>query len=627
MKNNVSIAGLLVGLVLLGAVNLLGGAVLGRLRIDVTEEGLYSLSDGTRAILGELDEPIKLEFFFNEGEVEDEQAVIQYARRVEELLGEYVLASDGMLRLERMDPEPFSEAEDRAFRAGVAPVPLPDGSGSVYLGLVGSNTVGDEEVLPFFNPGRETLLEYELTNLVYTLANPERGKVAILTGLPVAGGGFNPMNPQAPGAPPWQIVAQLEKFYEVEVLGLDATEVAADTDVLLVLHPQGISDTARYAIDQHVLRGGRTMVFVDPRCEAAAPPPDPQNPFASMNAEIGSSLPDLFAAWGVELVPESLATDRSLGLEVTVRSQRGAPERTVHVAWLELTGEECFDADEVTTAELGRMLVPTAGVLRKAPGGTAEFTPLLSTTENSAPAPAADFAMFPDYKKLYAEFIPHGEELVIAARVSGDANTAFPGGPPEGAASAEHLTSSVSPIHVVLVSDADLLVDEWWIREQTVGPISLGFSKVSDNGDFVLNTVEQLSGNDDLISIRGRKRPDRRFTVVDEIRERTDQDYVAEQERLESRLSEIERDFQAQQQGKSADELFILTPEQERQREEYRTERSETRKQLRALLHNKDEEIDALGLRLKLANVLGVPLLLAVVAGALGALRIRRRAD
>lgn len=629
MKGITTWGALVVGLVLFVAVNVLSSAALRSQRIDLTENNLYTLSEGSKNIVRNLDDKVYLDFFYSKKQADKAPGIKTYATRVRELLEEYELLSGGKVELTILDPEPFSDAEDQAVQAGLRGVPLSAAGDSLYLGLVGRNTLDGEEVIPFFDPSSERFLEYELTKLVYSLSNPEKKTVGLMSSLPLEGGAPNPMNPMAQPTPPWQIVPQLESYFEVERIETTATEIPEGIDVLMLAHAKELSDETLYAIDQFVLAGGRVVAFVDPNCEADMPPVDPNNPMAAMQADKSSNLDKLFAAWGVRMLESKIAADRGQALQVRTREGRPVP----FVVWLGL-GPEQFAEDDPVISELTSINTAAAGILEPVEGATTEFAPLIQTSDDSMKIEQSRIQFFPQPEDLLTTFIPGGEPLTIAARVSGAVSSAFPeGSPSAGAEAAEdgttegHLNESVAPINVVLVADADLLQDRFWIQEMNLGGmISLGYQKTADNGDFVFNTIENLCGNNDLISVRAGSNFARPFTRVEELQRLAQEKYLLESKTLEQKLQATEAKLAELQRQKGGDgNQLILSEEQRAELEKFREEKLETRKQLRAVQHNLNKDIEGLGTTLKLANILGTPLLFTLIVLGVWRARTRRK--
>jgi len=624
MKGIFTYGALGVGLVLFIAINVLSSATLRSQRIDLTADKLYTLSDGSKNIVRNLNDKVYLDFFYSKKQADQVPTIKGYATRVSELLEEYALLSGGKVQLNVLNPEPFSDAEDQAVQAGLRGVPISAAGELLYLGLVGRNTLDGEEIVPFFDPNSERFLEYELTKLVYTLSSPDKKTVGLMSSLPLEGGAPNPMNPMAQPTPPWQIVPQLETYFDVERIETTATEIPEGVDVLMLAHAKGLSDETLYAIDQFVLAGGRVVAFVDPVCEADMPPVDPNNPMAAMQADKSSNLDKLFTAWGVRMLDSKIAGDRERALQVQTREGRPVP----FVIWLGL-GAEQFAEDDPVISELATINTAAAGILEPIEGATTEFAPLIRTTDDSMKIEQSRVQFFPQPEDLLTTFIPSGEPLTLAARVSGTVNSAFPEGSPSGAEAAEdgdaegHLNQSVGPINVVLVADADLLQDRFWIRAMNLGPISLGHQKTADNGDFVFNTIENLCGNNDLISVRAGSNFARPFTRVEELQRQAQEKYLLESKVLEQKLQATEAKLADLQRQKGDSDQMILSAEQRAELDRFNEEKLETRKQLRAVQHNLNKDIEGLGTTLKLANILGTPLLFTLIV--LGVWRTRSR--
>jgi ABC-type uncharacterized transport system involved in gliding motility auxiliary subunit len=468
-----SIAGLIVALVLLFAVNILSNTVFTAARVDLTENRLFTLSDGTRNILADLNEPITIRLYLSERLARTLPAINSYATRVKGLLGEYERASGGMIEVRIIDPEPFSEEEDRAVGYGLSGVPLEGGQEKLYMGLVGTNSVDDEDIIPFLSTSRESFIEYDITRMVYNLSSPELPVVGLLSSLPLKGAGPHAALRGMAG-PEWMVMEQVDKLFEVEVIETDATEIPRKVDVLLLVHPKALSDGTLYAIDQFVLGGGRALVFIDPHSESDRPQ---QQGMAMMAPTRSSELAKLFASWGVESEPGKVAGD--LQLAAKVRMQRQQQILTIdYPVWLNVL-PNFFDQDDTVTAELGNITFATPGYLQPLEDATTTFRPLIETSENAALYDAGRLAdPNADPQDLLRDYLPVGNPLVLAARVEGPVTTAFPDGPPPAEAKAgdkeegadkeprEHLAASSADINVIVVADTDILADRFWVQVQ-----------------------------------------------------------------------------------------------------------------------------------------------------------------
>lgn len=618
--------GLIVAFALLLSINVLVGTSLRSSRFDLTENQLYTLSDGAKAVLAKIEEPVTLRFYFSKKLAQKYPPLPSYGRRVEELLMEFENHGGSKLKLEIIDPEPFTESEDRAVQFGLQGLPLPSGE-TLYFGLAGTNTIGDEETVPFFSLEKEAFLEYDLTKLVHGLSDPERGLVGVLSSLPIEGEAANPMMMQSQGLPqPWFVVDQIRQLHEVQTILPGATEIPAEVGVLMIVHPKELPEQTLFAIDQFVLAGGKALVFVDPFCEADIPPSDPQNPMTAMTAPRNSDLGPLFAAWGLELADAQLAGDLPGALSVTFNN-RGRDEPVDYLVWMGLD-LEAFTEGEIVTGDIAHMKLATAGILSPLAEATTEFIPLVQTSEESMQVAVTQVQFGPNPPAMLADFFPGNQRLTLAARLTGPASTAFPEGPPasegEEVPSAAFLTESVGSINVIVVADADLLADRWWVRVQEFGDMRLGM-KTADNGDFVTNAIDYLTGSTDLISLRGRGDSDHPFEVVREIEQAAQLAYRAEEQRLMEELDRTEnelRSLQTQGDGQSA---LLQTPESLAAIERLRDEQGATRKRLREVRVNLRRDIEALGNQLKWLNIGAIPGLVLLFALLMTVLRSTRR--
>jgi len=634
--------GLLVALVLFLLVNAFSSKALTSTRLDLTENRLYTLSPGSRNIMGSLDEPMTLRFYYSDRLAADVPQIRSYAERVRGLLREFVAASNGMLSLTEVDPEPFTESEDAAVEAGVQGLQVSEGSAErLYFGLVVSGSLDEREVIAFFDPRKEQSLEYDIAKLVAKLGTTSRPVVGLVSSLPIEGREAIPYPGAPPAVPPWFILEQLRQAFDVRMLDGDALAIPADCKLLMLVHPKQLPARSLYAIDQFVLKGGHALVFTDPFCEADQPPDDPQNPMARFMAVRSSDLEPLFKAWGVQMVPDMLAADRQAGRRVQF-GDPSRPESVNYVLWLELP-QTAFDTDDLVTSQLGRMEFAAAGVLQPLPGATTTFVPLVTTSVESMQVPTTAIQFQPDPKKLLATFVPTNTPLTLAARVSGPAKTAFPEGrpaadpplptadgspppPADDGPDPDFVADSVEPINVILVADADLLLDQWWVQLQNFFGTRLA-TATSGNGDFVSNALDNLSGSNDLISVRSRRGFARPFEMVEALKREADQRFLAKEQELQDKLKATEQRINELQTQKQDGSSLILSPEQRTEIERFRAEQVATRKQLRDVQHDLRKGIDDLETRVKFINIGLVPLLLGVVAVALGTWRIRRRRD
>jgi len=591
--------------VMLVAVNIVVARV-PPLRLDLTAERLYTLADGTRNTLARIDEPITLRFYYSSRIAAAAPAYGVYAQRVRELLDQYVAAARGKIRLEVYDPQPFSDAEDRAVAFGLQSVPLSDQGESVYFGLAGTDSTDDQQVIAFFHPERERFLEYDLTRLVHALAFPKRTVVGLLTGLPLD------------GEEPTPIVAQLRQNDDVKDLPLDLAAVPPGTDVLLIVHPQNLSDATRFAIDQYVLKGGKAIVFVDPYSELQASLVKATDPPASM----ASDLAPLLQAWGVKFDPGIVAGDRRAARRVAVPVPGRAPQAFDYVAWLNLQSAN-LDRDDPITADLSQIGMATAGILQPIAGATTKFEPLIQTSSDAAPIPVDKIKGLPDVGGLLAHFRPEQRPLVLAAHVTGKAATAFPGGAPAATAPGEVLTESAQPINVVVVADTDMLDARFWAETRDFYGRSV-VVPVANNADFLANAIEVLAGGPDLVGLRSRGTAARPFEVVERIQRAADDRYAAEQRTLSAQVKEAEEKLRSLTANEPSDGA-ATSADQAKEIDKFRARLLQSRGQLRAVQAALRREIERLKVMLEFFDIALIPIVVAAAAIVMAALRRRRR--
>ncbi|MCH6572130.1 MAG: Gldg family protein [Proteobacteria bacterium] len=590
---------------------LLSNTFLKGMRLDLTENGLYSVSAGTEEILAAIDQPLTLRFFFSDQATRKIPGTRIYANRVREMLEEYVQRSAGMIELQIIDPLPYSEEEDLAANYGLQAMQGGRGSGAVYFGLVGTNDFDDVIIIPAFHRRNEQFLEYDLSKLIYTLSHPQRAVIGLLSELPLAGG-WNP-GTRSPEQP-WAMYAAISEMFEIRALPKDSLEIAPDIDVLMLVHPKQLPTATLYAIDQFVLKGGHLIVFVDPLAETDITATDLQNPFNESLGDKSSSIPKLFAAWGVQFDPAQVVVDRQLALVVNA---------VEHIGILGLGAAQLNDED-VLTGLLSSVNVGLSGHFTLTENATTTLQPLLSATEDSTSLPISRFFYLQDVDSLRDGYEPSGQSHVIAARLSGQVHSAFGDIPPDNQDDAEtdHLAQSVESVNIILVGDADMLANHLWVQVSNFFGQSM-LSKFANNGDFVANALDNLGGSEALISIRGRASFSRPFEKVETLRRTADEQFRAKEQELQAKLEETEKALTDLQAGQSDSQVLTLSDEQSAEIDQYIAKRSEIRKELRQVRHDLDRDIEKLGRNLRLINIALVPALITLLT--LGLLAFRRR--
>ena len=637
-QGRLAVAALFLLLTLFLALNVLSSALFTSTRLDLTEERLFSLSDGTEELLESIVEPVTLKFYYSEALGREVPFYGIYAGRVRDLLGEYAARSDGKVRVEIYDPAPFTELEDRAVADGLQQIPLQEGGEQVFFGLSGTNLTDDLEVIPFLQPERETFLEYDISRLIYALAKPKRTVLGIVTSLPMQGTvRMNAMGQQTPVAP-YIIADQIGATYETRYLNADFDKIPDDVTVLMLAHTAELGPRAQFAIDQFLLGGGKALIFVDPYAESEAG----QAQFFGQTTPESSTLATLFDHWGVIYDPTRIAADRMTARKV----QPGEGRRPVdYVAWLELKGSNIDQSSPITT-NVDTLAVASAGHIALAEDAAVTMTPLISTSLGSAELDVGQVKGMRSPEALLRSYQPGPEALIVAARLTADSvTTAFPDGPPEKAVkegedapSAEDdaaykakfpqvLTKSAAPLDVIVVADSDVLADRFWVRVQQFFGRRVPVP-VSGNGDFVLNSLDALSGSSTLLGLRGRGSTSRPFEVLEQIEREAEKQYAAREEQLQKTLAETQQRFDALRRGMPDGSAAIVTEQEQAEIEGYRQEILRIRGELRAVQRSVREDVDRLETELWFYNIALVPILITILALILAfwrSLRRRRR--
>ncbi len=588
-------------------------------RLDLTENNLYTLSDGTISILESIPEPINVYFFYSDKATQNVPALRTYANRVKEMLQEFEQHADGKLTVSVIDPLPFSEQEDRAAEFGLQSINLGTSPEPIYFGIAATNSIGDQQVIPFLDPSKESFLEYDLAKLIYTLSKPEKPVVGLLSGLQMTAG-FDPATQQM--TQPWIITEQISQLYDLRQLSKDLDKVDDDIDLLMVVHPKDLSDRTLYALDQYILGGGHALLFVDPYAEAdRSPPPTPGMPPMSG----ASNLNRLLEAWGVNVDPEHVVGDDRFALTVTGLGNR--PVRYLPMFGVDRTG---MDQDDVITAGLSNVNLGFPGYIEVDGDATATVTPLLRSSDLAGLIPTATLAFMQDPDAVRQNFAPVDHRLILAARIQGEVPSAFPDGLPSAPDSSPEttepakkgLSKASQPINVVLVADTDLLTDRLWAQVQNIFGQRLT-TAFAGNGDFVINALDNLTGSSALISIRGRATYTRPFTRVEDLRREAEKRFRSTEEGLQQQLQQLETKLAELQANRKDSGVMILSPEQAAELERFKEDRLRVRKELRKVRRELDQSIEDLGTWLKVINIGLMPALITLLV--LIMLLIRRR--
>ncbi len=602
--------------VLFVALTILSSVLLKGMRVDLTENGLYTLSEGTRKILGSMDEPVKLTLYFSEEASRDLPQFRSYSRWAGEMLDEFAARSGGKLTLSRVNPEPFSPQEDQAARYGLQAAPVSNAGDTLYFGLVGTNSLDGQQVIPFLQPDKEKFLEYDLARMVSGLSHPEHKKVGLISGLDIAPG-FDPATQRMREA--WVIYQQLGQLFDLQNIAASDASLPDGLDLLILVHPKDLTDSMLYAIDQFVLGGGHMLAFMDPMAEADLGG-DPNDPMARVKARGSSTLGALLKSWGVSFDPNKVIGDRAYALQVSIGAGQ-APVRHLGILSVKSDG---INATDVASADLEVVNFSSTGWLAPLAKASTTFETLVETSESAAPIDATRLRFMADPRDLEKDFQPTGDHYSLAARITGKADSAFKD-VPEGVDSAERLTASgEGGINVVLFADTDVLTDRLWVQKQKFLGQTL-VNSFADNGTLVANISEQLLGSSDLIGIRARASTSRPFERVDALRLSAEARFRDTEERLQKELQETEKTLADMQANRRDSQLAVLNTDQQDELQRFLERKAQIRSQLRQVQHDLGKDIKSLGMRLKFINIVLLPLLIIIAALVFGQLRRRRR--
>ena len=574
-------------------------------RLDLTEGQLYTLSEGSLSLVQGIEEPVQLYFFFSEAASRDLTPIRTYADRVESMLEEFALASNGMLFVERIDPAPFSEAEDEAAAFGLQAVPVSATGDALYFGLAGSDALDNVETIPFFQPDREMFLEYEISQLIDRLARPKREVVGLISTLPVT----NQVNPQTfQPEPGWQSILSLEDTVTLESIDVSAEEIPEGLAALVLIHPKSLSDQMKTALVRYLASGGKVIAFLDPLAEmdrAAASPMMPSLPSGQ-----ASSLNWLTRALGVQMREAEVLGDPQLALSVSTPS--GAPTR--HLAILGLSNAQ-LNSESIVTAQLDSLNFASAGFF-DIDSPTVAVETLIESSEFANGIAASQLQFLQNPEDLMQSFSQGSEARPIAVRLSGP--TTLETGL-EGDAPVE-----VSNLDLILVSDTDVLSDRLWVQVQNFFGQQVA-TAFADNGSLLTNLVDYFTGSQDLISVRSRGRFTRPFEVVQSLRREAETQYLASAEQLQLELNETERQLADLESQQESDGVLRLSDEQEAALVRFQDEKLRIRKALRDVRHRLDQDIDQLGGQLKLLNIIVLPILLTLMLAMAAWAQLRKR--
>jgi len=606
-----------IGLIALALVLVAVNFLLSRVpaRVDLTDGKLYTLSDGTKKVLRNLQSPVKIKLYISQGESVPVQ-LRSFAQRVEDLVREFKSVAGSNLVIERYNPKPDSEEEDAAQLDGIDPQQLVSGE-QFYLGA-SITQLDRKQTIAAISPQRERLLEYDLVRAISRVGTTERPKIGLMAGLPVLGEKFNPFTRQS--SDPWVLANELKSQFDVKEVPVTAKEIEKDINVLLLIHPKDFQPEQEYALDQFVMRGGKLIVFVDPYSYFDQQPSMPGVPPMPSS----SSLPTLFKAWGIEFDPGKVIADVVFG-------SGGGARYTPTVLSLNRTA---FSRDDVVTGSIETLLYAFGGAFNVKPVDGLKVTDLIRSSPNSMLVDNTNATKSGD--EATRAFKPSGKAMPLAVRLTGKFKTAFPDGlkPQGGEKPAEKQAKPAAPNapglresgdnSVILVADVDMLADGAAVDIQDIFGRKI---VVPSNGNLALalGMVEQFASGNDLISLRSRTSSFRPLTVVRELEAEAQKQYFGKIQALEDELQKTNAKLQELQkaQGGAGKNAQILTPEQQSELDRFRKRVAETRLELKEVRRSLRQDAESLVFFTKIVNIALMPILVALVG--LGIALIRRR--
>jgi len=639
----IALVGALLAAVVFVCLNIVSGRVLNGDRLDLTQQHLYSLSQGTKTLVGSLKEPIRFRLFMSQALTRQAPQLAAFAGRVRTLLDAYVAAAHGNIILEVIDPRPFSEEEDRAVAFGIDGF-TGTGGERLFFGLAATNSTTGRATIGVFSPDREAFLEYDLTRLVSDLGRSGKPVVALMDGIGLSG---NPMIRM----PEQQVLAQMKQFFDVKPVSGNVEKLPDDTRVLMVVHPQDLSEQTLYTIDQWVMGGHPTMIFVDPYAENQLGPRGGPSPNPT------STLEPLFKAWGVKFDTARAVGDPDYSLQ-TERNVQGRPVVSQNLAWMALRGD-ALARNEAILAQLSAVVVTTAGAFETTKDGVT-LRPLIQASSAAVTLDAAQAGdRTADPRRLMVSLVKASKRPIIAARLEGTLDSAYPDGigakpaeakteaKPEEAKTAEAkpdeakpeeaksepaktepaktdgtLKRSVMPVNVILVGDADMLMDRNWIQQQSLFGQQIA-QAFANNGDFVINAIEQMAGGSALADLRGRGVSWRPFELIQRMEAEADSKYRAKEQELTQQLKDAEQKLsQLPKAPEGSNE--VLTAEQVKTIEDFRAQVLTIRSELRDVQFALRRDVDNVKSWITAVNVGAVPVTVALIALGFGLRRPRR---
>ena len=569
------------------SINVITNNILSSSRVDFTENKLYSLSDGTNSLLKNLEEPIHIRLFVSSNLVKDVPQLSTYANRVETILKTYSNLSNGKITLEIIDPKPFSDAEDRAVGMGINSFNATEMSDSLYFGLAATNSTTGQKNIPIFSPERETFLEYDLTSLISDLSQIKKPVISILDNLGLSAD-------SRIGKPEQQILKQMKEMFQVEKVDENNNELNKNTKVLMIIHPKFLSDETLYMIDQWILNGGATLIFLDPYAEteiSRQPGMPPMNP--------RSNLKKLLDTWGIKFDNKKAVLDSEFGFRIS-RNINGRDIQVTNYPWLNIRGQG-LNKNESSLSNLSTIVMTTAGSFELA-NDDSVLEPIIISSQKSG---LGDAQKAGDPKGDPRDLLPNiksdNKNLTVAGWVKSNLGTSFSD---KTNKDDNQLSKSSKKSNILLVADADMLMDRNWLTQR---------GAFANNGDFVLNVLEKMVGGNALSDLRGKSTSWRPFEKIIALEKIAEEKFLIEEQMLAKKLKSMEDQIRNLTQNNNEDS-DVLSPETIKAIDGFKTEMMSTRSQLRSVKFDLRRDVEMLKKWVISVNVAILPIIFAGLA-------------
>ena len=569
------------------SINVITNNILSSSRVDFTENKLYSLSDGTNSLLKNLEEPIHIRLFVSSNLVKDVPQLSTYANRVETILKTYSNLSNGKITLEIIDPKPFSDAEDRAVGMGINSFNATEMSDSLYFGLAATNSTTGQKNIPIFSPERETFLEYDLTSLISDLSQTKKPIISILDNLGLSAD-------SRIGKPEQQILKQMKEMFQVEKVDENNNELNKNNKVLMIIHPKFLSDETLYMIDQWILNGGATLIFLDPYAEteiSRQPGMPPMNP--------RSNLKKLLDTWGIKFDNKKAVLDSEFGFRIS-RNINGRDIQVTNYPWLNIRGQG-LNKNESSLSNLSTIVMTTAGSFELA-NDDSVLEPIIISSQKSG---LGDAQKAGDPKGDPRDLLPNiksdNKNLTVAGWVKSNLGTSFSD---KTNKDDNQLSKSSKKSNILLVADADMLMDRNWLTQR---------GAFANNGDFVLNVLEKMVGGNALSDLRGKSTSWRPFEKIIALEKIAEEKFLIEEQMLAKKLKSMEDQIRNLTQNNDEDS-DVLSPETIKAIDGFKSEMMSTRSQLRSVKFDLRRDVEMLKKWVISVNVAILPIIFAGLA-------------